>query len=272
MAQASGQKDTSLAELTHSTAAFANVLVKVHKSGQPNEYTYTWNGENRQGKRQEYVLVSTDSDIYGIGCIVRKGTGASAETTFNKATQKFQVGSIWRLTKVVFVKDKAAYVGAPVKDVIDLVQTKCAAVLQSTVSMPPQPTPAEDLVTILDIVVPQRVDVTCIVRSIEKERTGKTAEGQRRIVDVTLLDGSEKEGKKVSTSFPVFLSVDAEGEAQFQLLQECMAQSFPISFFGLTCIPQHDDRSASEHPDKVSIRTSGNFYMENANTAQSVLG
>ena len=159
MAQASGQKDTSLAELTHSTAAFANVLVKVHKSGQPKQYTYTWNCENKQGKRQEYVLVSTDSDIYGIGCIVRKGTGASAESTFNKATQKFQVGSIWRLTKVVFVKEKAAYVGAPVKDVIDLVQTKCAAVLQSTVSMPPQPTPAEDLVTILDIVVPQRVDV-----------------------------------------------------------------------------------------------------------------
>ena len=155
MAQASGQKDTSLAELTHSTAAFANVLVKVHKNGQPKQYTYTWNGENKQGKRQEYVLVSTDSDIYGIGCIVRKGTGASAESTFNKATQKFQVGTIWRLTKVVFANQKAPYVGAPVKDVIDLAQTKCAAVLQSTVSMPPQPTPAEDLVTILDIVVPR---------------------------------------------------------------------------------------------------------------------
>ena len=152
MAQASGQKDTSLAELTHSTAGFANVLVKGHKSGQPNEYTYTWSGQNKQGKRQEYVLVSTDSNIYCIGVIVRKGTGASAESTFNKATQKFQAGTIWRLTRVVFAKERAAYVGAPVKHVIDLALTKCAPVLQSTVSMPPQPTPVEDLVTLLDMV------------------------------------------------------------------------------------------------------------------------
>ena len=141
MAQAPGGRDTALDELTPSTAGFANVLVKVHKCFQPQEYTYTWNGQTKQGKRQEYVLVSKDSSSYCIGSITRKGTGAGAEAGFKKALDKFKVGTIWQLTKVVFAKEKPAYVGAPVKNVIDLVLTKCAPVLQSTVSMPAQPTP-----------------------------------------------------------------------------------------------------------------------------------
>ena len=260
MAQASGERSTALDELTPSTAGFAHVLVKVHRSSQPHEYTYTWQGQTKHGKRQEYVLVSTDSNSYCIGLITRRGAGATAETAFKKATERFVVGTVSKLTKVVFAKQKPAYVGVPVKSVIDLAQTKCAPVLQSTVFMPPQPTPAEDLVTILDMREPQRVDVTCLVRSIENERTAVTAQGQRRIVDVTLLDGSEQEGKKVSTSFARFLPMTAEGEAQLKVLREGQAQSSPISFFGLTCVPHPS--SASEHADKMKISISQTFYME----------
>ena len=55
------------------------------------------------------------------------------------------------VTKVVFFKTNTKYFGCSHKVVIDLNRSSFAPVLQSTVKMPPQITPPEDLKTLLQL-------------------------------------------------------------------------------------------------------------------------
>ena len=101
---------------------------------------------------------------------------------------------MWIVTKVTLANDKPLYIGSTLKVVIDMNATSFQAVLQSTVALPTQITPSEDLATLLESPNEQRVDVLALVVAVSPDRSATTKFGQRAIVDVTIRDLSGPAG------------------------------------------------------------------------------
>ena len=102
---------------------------------------------------------------------------------------KFKDGSVFRLTKITLADDKTEFIGAPLKICIDLRKTKCAAILQSLVTMPPESAPAEELASILGFGSRQRVDLTALIIDMSEPCRENTAYGTKDIIDITIVDG-----------------------------------------------------------------------------------
>ena len=62
--------------------------------------------------------------------------------------------------------------------------------LQSTVKMPQQATPPEDLSTLLQCADGQLIDVIALVTHVSERQTQQTFQGMRDVVDVTIMDDS----------------------------------------------------------------------------------
>ena len=108
-----------------------------------------------------------------------------------------------------FADGKTECIGAPLNICIDLRKTKCAAILQSVVTMPPAPDPTEDLASILGLAKRQRVDLTALILDISDTRRETTAYGPENIVDITLVDSSTSQGseKQVSAKMSMLLKL-----------------------------------------------------------------
>ena len=83
------------------------------------------------------------------------------------------------------------------KHVIDLSKSSVSAVLQST-AFPKTPTPPDSLATIVQLSRKQQVHFLALVRAVEKQRSATTSQGERNIVDVTFVDGSELANEKMA--------------------------------------------------------------------------
>ena len=185
----------ALSELTQATCGIGTWTLRVV---QPRviQYNYNWQGQERQGKRLECILLSEDSDSYCMGMVKRTGTADAAERNFKQLVEKFNENSIWNMSRITLVAEKVQFIGSPVKHVIDLVKTKVVPVLQST-TFPKIPTPPESLATIVTLPRKQQVHFLALVRAVEKQRTATTSRGDRTIVDVTFVDGwpADQSGK-----------------------------------------------------------------------------
>ena len=157
---------------------------------------------------------------------------------------KFKDGSVFRLTKVTLADEKTEFIGAPLKICIDLRKTKCAAILQSLVAMPPAPAPAEELASILGLGSRQRVDITALMIDIGDTRRETTAYGKKDIIDITIVDGSTIKGEEpqVSAKMSMFFDVTTAGTALLESMQEAHNAKAPVAMYGLTCAPQGKGR------------------------------
>ena len=99
------QQSCLLAELTPSNCGIGVWILRVV---QPRviEYMYCWQGQQRQGKKAEYILLSEDSNAYCMGVVKCSGTSVSAEQNFKANVQKFQIGTIWSMSRITLASEK----------------------------------------------------------------------------------------------------------------------------------------------------------------------
>ena len=149
-------------------------------------------GGNTHGKewtssKVQVVLQSKIAEQYCLGVAKLK---KNDKAELKKVEARFKIDSIWKFKAIKLVNDKPAYVHTSVRITIDLRSSQVSAMLQST-SFPEAPVPQNSIIQILQLKQMQRFDLMAIPAKIMDERT--SASGMR-IIDVRLVDGSEKEG------------------------------------------------------------------------------
>jgi len=244
----------SLAELTAQSAKIGQWMLRV--CGEPHEHEYQIpraRGENITGKVLVCRLVSEDSAQYCIGKFERKGKKPDASADFGRATKKFKDQSIWKVSKVSLMNDKALYTGAPIKVVIDMNATGMQPALQSTVPMPGRAMPHEGLANLLGPPNNQRVDVLALIVSVERERSATTAHGKRQIVDVTSRDQSGDAGAS-ECEFTIFLKDSHAGLAELAAFRNACSDGVPVALFNLAV-------TAGSAQQKSSLKPSLDDFM-----------
>ena len=181
-----------LRALTEQSAGVGAWLVRV--ATEPEDSLYTWQKQGRSGKGRKFglLLVSQDSEEYCKGTFKRMGKEPKATQDFNAAKEKFKKMTTWKMRKVSLAKQDPRYLGTSCKVVIDMNTSTFEPVLQSTVKMPRQPTPPEDLNTLLKCPEGQVVDVVALVRDVRTPETKTTQYGARDLVNVTIFMTREK--------------------------------------------------------------------------------
>ena len=185
-----------LQHLTQQSAYVGAWMLKVAMDPQVIEYNWIKSGKTMEGRKLEFVLVSEDSTKYCQGLYKRMGKEPKASQEFDAAKTKFQKGTIWKVSKVSVAKQSQKYLGCSCKIVIDMNISRFEAVLQSTVTMPRQATPPEDLATLLDCHDDQVIDVIALVKEVSQPEERTTAYGDRLKVDITIMDDSGKKKRQ----------------------------------------------------------------------------
>ena len=248
------QQCLPLAECNVGNAAIGTWMVRLVTT-RAFEHEYMWQGQRKTSKRWECISVSPDPHQYCISVLRRKGPGRSSVNEFDGGMKKYKQGTIWLVSDVAFFNENPSFVSAPLKNVIDISNTKFAAVLQSTVEIPAYALPPDDLAGLVDLEELQRVDVIALIKGMDNIHESMTAKGQRKIVDVILMDGSVVEEVVVLVKVTLFFSLEEQGLADFSLLQECYTNKAAVSFFGLTAIPRAGGQ-------KCEFKTSDRFFFE----------
>ena len=179
-----------LQNLTEQSARIGSWLLLVATNPKPQDYTWTRGSTAGSGRKIEVLLVSQDSTQYCLGQFTRKGKEPAATKAFNEATDRFKKGSVWRVNKISLAKKDPKYLGCSHKVVIDLNASNFQPVLQSTVTMPEQATPPEDLNTLLQCSPGQLIDVIAFATNVSERRQKQTPLGMRDLVDITIMDHS----------------------------------------------------------------------------------
>ena len=247
-----------LQHLTDKSASVGAWMVAI--AMEPKEVTFTWNknGKSGTGRKLECLLVSDDSTQYCEGLCRRQGKEPKANQDFDAMKQKFQKGTIWKISKVSLAKQANKYLGCSCKIVIDMNATTFQAVLQSTVKMPIQATPPEDLSTLLQCPEGQFVDVLALVKDVSEVKEVETQYGSRQVVDVTIMDDSGKSGASMCTFAAWFPKQSMRGQCQqLKELIESASTQKPVAFFNLVCTKEQTTTGASEHGGgtKTTIKT-----------------
>jgi len=241
-----------LPNLSEQSARIGTWLLSVATHPRVEEYTYgkgTGKGKGK-GKKFECLLVSDDSDAYCLAQFRKKGKEPAATNEFQATMDQFKRNSVWKVSKISLAKSNAKYLGCSHKVVIDINASKFKPVLQSTVKMPQQATPPEDLNTLLQCAPGQLVDVIAFVTHVSEERTHTTFQGVRNVVDVTIMDDSGSTNAAKSTFAAWFPANDIDED--LKRLRNMVGRSVPMAFFNLVC--QKDD-------DKTLLKPSINSFM-----------
>ena len=248
-----------LHHLTEQSAGVGTWMVKV--AMEPCDLTYSWtkNNKTNNGRKLEFVLVSDDATKYCQGLYQRRGKEPKATEDFEAAKRKFHKGTIWKVSKVSLAKQNPKYMGCSCKISIDMNTSKFEPVLQSTINMPMQAAPPEDLATLLECHEDQVVDVVALVKKVSEPVTITTAYGDRLKVDVTIMDDSGANSAAISEFaawFPKSRNEQHGADDQLQKLLNSVTSRKPVAFFNLRA--QKSAGSASEHASnsKTSLTTS----------------
>ena len=126
------QQCLPLAECNVGNAAIGTWMVRLVTT-RAFEHEYMWQGQRKTSKRWECISVSPDPHQYCISVLRRKGPGRSSVNEFDGGMKKYKQGTIWSVSEVAFVKENPSFVSAPLKNVIDISNSKFASVLQSTI-------------------------------------------------------------------------------------------------------------------------------------------
>ena len=163
---------------------------------------------------------------------------------------------MWKVSKVSLAKQNSKCLGCSCKVVIDMNTSTFQPVLQSTVKMPTQAAPPEDLATLLSCPVGQVVDVIALVTNVSRPEKRMTAHGVRDLVDVTIMDDSGTNGA-ASCRFPAWFPktlTDAPCD-QLASLNEAAAKQVPVAFFNLLVQKEDAAVGAAEHGVKEKKKT-----------------
>ena len=154
---------------------------------------------------------------------------------------------MWVVSHVSLTNDKSLYVGSTVKLVLNMNSTSFQPVLQSSVMMPKQPTPSEDLATLLESPKEQRVDLLALVVNVSPERTATTKLGQRTIVDVRIRDLSGIAGAS-ECEFCLFFKPLDGGPYGLGMLRDASSNGIPVAFFNLIVSTADESNKATLKP------------------------
>ena len=240
----------------------------------PQEVTYSWNkgGKSGEGKKLQYLLVSNDGAQYCEGSYRRMGKEPKATADYNKAKEKFKKGTIWAVSKVSLTKQNPQYLGCSCKVVIDMNTSSFQPVLQSTVKMPLQAAPADDLETLLQCPQGQLVDTIALVTNVSSPVCKETRNGPRLLVDVTIMDDSGTKGA-ASCKFPAWFPkpVGIAPSDDLTLLTDAAKKTEPVAFFNLVVLKEGPDTApgASEHGKdnkKTTLKTSQDKFFFHIST------
>ena len=134
--------------------------------------------------------MSEDQSQYCEGLYRRIGKERQATQNYQQMKMKFKQGTMWKISKVWFVNQNRKYLGCSCKFIIDMNTSTFQPVLENIVKMPTQPTPPEDLATLLSCPLGQIVDVNALVTHVSQPVRKTTPYGERNLVDVTIMDDS----------------------------------------------------------------------------------
>ena len=237
-----------LQHLTEQSAGVGSwMLILVNE---PCESEYKWNkGKDAgTGRKLDCVLVSPDGTQYCEGVYKRIGKEPKATENFEQPKKKFKRGTVWTVSKVSLTKQNTKYLGCSCKIVIDMNTSTFQPVLQSTVKMPTQAAPPEDLATLLRCPEGQMVDVIALVTNVSQPVQRTTSNGVRDLVDVTIMDDSGTNGA-ASCKFPAWFPKTLTGVPCDQLVSliEAAAKPVPVSFFNLFVQKEDAAIGAAEH-------------------------
>ena len=155
---------------------------------------------------------------------------------------------MWKVSKVSLAKQNSKHFGCSCKVLIDMNTSTFHPVLQSTVKMPAQAAPPEDLATLLRCPEGQVVDVLALVTNISRPEKRMTTYGVRDLVDVTIMDDSGTNGA-ASCKFPAWFPktlTDAPCD-QLASLAEASHKQVPVAFFNLFVQKEDAAVGAAEH-------------------------
>ena len=240
----------------------------------PQEVTYKWNrgGKSGEAKKLQYLLVSEDGAQYCEGSYRRIGKEPKATDDYNKAKQKFKKGTIWTVCKVSLAKQDTRYLGCSCKLVIDMNTSSFQPVLQSTVKMPLQAAPADDLETLLQCPQGQLVDAIALVTDVSSPVCKETCNGPRMLVDVTIMDDSGDKGA-ARCKFPAWFpkAVASASRDDLALLVDAAKNKEPVAFFNLVVLKEDawSAPGASEHGNdnkKTTLKTSKDKFFFHIST------
>ena len=254
----------ALSQLNKSTCNFGSWVVKCAHA-QICEYSYKWGGKDVTNKKLAVTLVSPDPGRYSLGVMKAfKRDFAELEAALDS---KWIAGTVWRMTKVVFTDEKAAYIHAPYKLAIDMRKTKFAALLVEPLplaSVPEPPAEVKELVAIKNLST-QAFDVTGLL-SMSEVRRHITPRGLRAITDVTLIDGSLGDsGKVAEIRFTLYFPCASTTSDLPKALTDLQALCFsPVSFFGLQASNTSDGY-------RVSAREGETFWMPAEGSKAAIL-
>jgi hypothetical protein len=247
-----------LQHLTEQSAGVGAWMLKVADEPQDTEYTWNKNGKSGKGRKLECIFVSDDSTQYCQGVCKRLGQEPKATQDFAAAKMKYKKGTIWKVSKVSLARQNPKYLGCSCKVVIDMNTSTFQPVLQSTVQMPMQATPPEDLNTLLQCPAGQVVDVLVLVTDVSQPVQKTTQFGVRDLVNITIMDDSGDNGA-ASCQFPAWFPKTLTGSPcdQLKQLTKSVGDRKPVSFFNLVCQKENATSSASEHGTqaKTTLKT-----------------
>ena len=131
-----------------------------------DKYEYDWKGRKRQGTNFICTLVyAADPRQY---CQAQFKKNVQNEKKYDEALKAYQDGARFKMSKVAFVDDaKAAYVSCPLKNVVDLSNTKmelCIGAASSAVQLAPEATIAASS----SLGTNQFFDVTGLVQEVRR--------------------------------------------------------------------------------------------------------
>ena len=245
-----------LQHLTDQSAGVGSWMLKVVREPQQSEYKWNKGKASGTGRKLECLLVSEDGTQYCEGIYKRIGREPKATQEFELATRKFKQDTVWKVSKVSLAKQNSKYLGCSCKVLIDMNTSTFQPVLQSTVQMPTQAAPPEDLATLLSCPEGQVVDVIALVTNVSQPEKRTTSFGVRDLVDVTIMDDSGTNGA-ASCKFPAWFpktSTDAMCD-QLASLNEASASQLPVAFFNLFVQKEDAAVGAAEHGGKNKKNT-----------------
>ena len=217
--------NASLSELT-AAGKHGRFLVQV-KWQEISTYQYTLNATQKEGRKLTVLLASADEGCY-VSASMRMWKGNEKELT--DAAERLKEGRHFVVSDVHFLSEKPAYIHTPLKEVIDIRQSKFTPVLQST-----QPefrlAPRTALADMLSIRTGRhRFDVTALVSYTGAVRNVDTRYGQRVAQDIVLMDGSKVASGEYATVQTSILFATAE---EHDTLKADVDAAVPVTFFGL---------------------------------------
>ena len=180
---------TSLSEL--GAGGRANFPVRTVR---PFVNEYEWKnraGNTKKGKNFNVTLVGQDPEQYALAV----ATGAGVEG----AASKYLQGHTWELSRVQLAKKDQTYIGAPVKQVVNLTGTTQKIIVKGTTAekaLALSTLPPATCADISAVTESRFVDICGIVRSVSDTRPG----GGRSVRDVVLVDGTKKVGSDLLAS------------------------------------------------------------------------